>query len=411
MKKARLCYTITLVLCLIMLIPYGTFAQTHPAIGLAPDDGFPIWLTPLPDDYLPLRANQTSGLDWIATDTDENGNPRHYLLIADDSDDGAINLISVQESDGAPEIQFQRSHLTLPPPEVSMVPLEPGHGYDWEGICAHPWSDSVFLSQEGSVGEIGIYNAFLSPSGIRAGVGAYGRAGEVSILPGSLSFVRKLNMPGWSEAFGDRISDNMGIEGIACSENRLFLGLESPYEFADRLVDEMSTCLAVWRIDPADPANTGEMELPAIHDTADWENCLGFKIETICGLDAIDDNHLVGIDRDNACLFAVEFDDNGAFVDGRIFWLSTPGPAPRSSDGCPEIDHLPRLVRPSLESVAVVPDGEDAYFIYLAVDPWAPGWALLEHDWSCPGYEARLHSLLPALYRYSVTKEMLFPEI
>ena len=399
-----------LVICSIVVIPDGAYAQMHPAIGLAPDDGFPIWLTPNPDDYLPLRANQTSGLEWVAVDIDENGRQRHYLLIADDSDDGAINLIRVQMSDGSPEIEFIRSSLTLPPPEVSMMPLEPGHGYDWEGICTHPYSNSVFLSQEGYVGEIGIYHAIMTPGDVRAGEGAYGRSGE-STLPGHLAGVRKMELPGWSEAFGDRIADNMGIEGIASSPNRLFLGLESPYDFPSRLIDNLSTVLAVWKIDRLDPSSESEMELLAVHDTADWEECLGFRIETICGLDALDDNHIVGIDRDNACLFAVELDDDGGFVDGRIFRLSTPGPAPLPSDGCAEIDHQPRLVRPSLESVAIVRPRRayGTYYIYLAVDPWAPGWSLMEPVWSCPGYEARLHALLPALYRYTVTPDILFP--
>ena len=403
-------WSVSIAICTVLLMfPVDSPAQMHPTIGLAPDDGFPVWLTPDPIDYLPLRTNQTSGMDWIATDTDPNGLPRHYLLIADDSDEGSINVISVQSVCDDPSIVFHPTNLTLPPPEVSMIPIEPGHGYDWEAVATHPWSESIFLSQEGLPGEIGIYHAMLTPGDVRAGDNAAGPAGEVIMLPGHIANIRKLDLPGWNEAFADHLYENRGIEGIACSKNRLFLGLESPYEFPDRMISELSTVLAVWKIDSGDPSDMESSELLSIHDTANWEETLGFRIETICGLDAIDDNHIFGIDRDNACLFVVELDNAGDFVDGRIFRLATPGPEPLPSDECPDIDHPPRLVRPSLESVALVPDGDDSYFIYLAVDPWPPGWALMEEDWECPGYEARLISLLPALYRYSVPVDLLFP--
>jgi len=114
----------------------------------------------------------------------------------------------------------------------------------------------------------------------------------------------------------------------------------------------------------------------------------------------------------------VTFSDTGEFTGGRIFYLDTPGPGPLESDGCEEPVELPRLVKPSLESIALVPSGGTEitsfsvgvdYSIYVAVDPWAPGWALLTDEWRCENYESRLTDLLPAIYRYTVPFEVLFP--
>jgi hypothetical protein len=157
-------------------------------------------------------------------------------------------------------------------------------------------------------------------------------------------------------------------------------------------------------------------KLLAVHDTSTWASSLGYTVKTITGLDAIDNNHLVGVDRDSMRLFSVEFDDAGHLIGGRAFFLDAPGPAPLPSDGCPPLTGLPRLIMPALESVAVVPGrlddatGEPAeYRVYLAVDPWAPGWAVAGSEWDCPGYEARLRALLPALYRYTVSADVLLP--
>ncbi|MCK4720032.1 hypothetical protein KAU08_05215, partial [bacterium] len=179
---------------------------------------------------------------------------------------------------------------------------------------------------------------------------------------------------------------------------------------------QKSTILGIWEFDPDNFANEEDNELLAAIDTADWEPQLGCIIETISGLDAIDSHRLVGIDRDNQMLFALEFSDEYALISGRTFYLDCPGPEPVESDGCDDIDHSPDLIKPSLESVAVVPSSDpsqgdvEEYYIYLTCDPWGPGWGLNEPDWGCDGYEQRLRSLLPALYRYTIPADILFPE-
>ncbi len=406
------------IILIILLIPLTGSGQVeiNPAIGIAPDPGFPIWLTPDTSDYLPLAADQTSGLDWVATDLDDYGNPRHWFVMVDDARDGGLHLISLNVSDDNPEVHFHGANLSLPPPYLSMFPVDPAHGYDLEGISIHPWSGTVFIAQEGYMDETGIYNGKISVGDINSGDDAYGRGGDIESLPGYLPGPVRLDLPGWNEIFMDLFSDNIGIEGIACTEDRLFLGLESPYSFPERLVSERSTILAIWRIDPENPADMGNCELLAVHDTSDWAPVMGYTIETICGLDAVDNTHLVGVDRDNQRLFSIEFTESGEFADGKYFYLDTPGPAPLADDECPELEGLPRLFKPSLESVAVVPSVRPefvneltTYYIYLVVDPWGPGWTLVEQDWDCPSYEKRLTSLLPAIYRYSLTSEMLFP--
>lgn len=386
------------------------------ALGLAPDPGFPIWLTADPVNYLPLRTEQTSGICWVASDAPAAGHVRDWLILADDAYEGGIHLIDITGGSSVLRLTFHPTLLTPPPPEITGFPIDLEEGYDWEAICLHPWSRTVFLAHEGHEEEIAIYHGQATPGSRRAARGASGRAGPVYVLPGHLCNLHAVNLPGWDQAFGWAFRENLGIEGLACSEDRLFVGLESPGEFSERLSNELSTVLAIWKIDPENPGDEEACELLAIHDTADWAPSLGYTVETICGLDAIDSNHVVGIDRDNCRLFAVEFSDDGAFVRGTVFFLDAPGPAPLESDECPPLEGLPRLFKPTLEGVAAVPsslDGEwesSSYRVYLTVDPWAPGWALCESEWRCPLYERRLGNLLPALYRYTVPVSYMFPE-
>lgn len=409
-------FTVLFFSMLLMHQPLNAAGPAVAAIGLAPDPGFPAWLTPDIDNYLPLKTSQTSGLDWIASDIDSSGNPRVWFVMCDDAFEGGIHLVSIVDVQGQPEIHFHRSNLTLPPPDITRIPVEPGHGYDWEGIAIHPWSNTIFLSQEGSLEEIAIYSGSITPGDVVPTDQPYGRAGEVDFLPGHIANVRAFDPPGFEATFSHLFYENLGIEGISCSEDRLFMALESPCDFATRIGNEKSTVLGVWQIDPANPLNLDKCSLLKIIDTAEWEATLGCKIETICGLDSIDSRHLIGIDRDNQLLFAVEFTEDYELRTGRIFFLDVPGPAPLEIDGCPELENLPQLMKPSLESVAVVPvydpNGEMVleYQVYLAVDPWAPGWTLNEPGWECEEYVQKLYDLLPAVYRYTIPADMLFTD-
>ncbi|MCX6647341.1 MAG: hypothetical protein NTY09_13430 [bacterium] len=341
-------FTALLVFFTLSTHPVHASDSATPALGLSPDPGFPAWLTEDVDNYIPLTSNQTSGLDWIASGIDPSGYSRHWFIICDDAFEGGIHLISVLDVPGRPEIHFHR-------------------------------------------------------------------AGKIDFLPGYIDNVTTFQPPGWDAAFGQLFTENQGIEGCALSEDRLFLGLESPFDFATRIGNEKSTVLGIWSIDPTDPTNMENCAPLKIIDTSDWEPVLGCKIETISGLDAVDSYHLVGIDRDNQLLFAVEFDENYNLMSGRIFFLDCPGPMPSESDNCTPLDHLPILMKPTLESVAVVPiyapdsDFICEYQVYLACDPWAPGWVLNEPDWNCDSYEQKLFDLLPAIYRYTVPADVLFP--
>jgi len=383
-----------------------------PSLALSPDEGFPVWLTPDTENYLPLVAHQTSGLDWIGC---EDG-VTDWLIAIDDIDNGRIHLLAIDD-DNEIEISFKNNSLTLPPPEISGLNVNSGNGYDFEAIAYHPWSDSIFLSHEGSISEIGIYHGKVSYRPCDENTGEIVTKSDDTInRPEYISSPILLELPGWDEVFGPYVGDNLGIEGMAVTEDRLFLGLESPFSFTERLLNEKSTIIAIWKIDPENPSDMGSCELLAVHDTSEWKDTYGYTIETVCGLDAIDSNHLIGIDRDSKKLFTSEFDNEGGFIGGRWIYLGTPGPAVLPEDGCEQVGYEPDLLRPSLESVCLVPAEEDPYYpdvpvyhIYVACDPWGPGWAISEPDWECEAYERRLESFLPALYRYTVSMDLLFP--
>ncbi|HDS29712.1 MAG TPA: hypothetical protein ENN67_01575 [Firmicutes bacterium] len=388
-----------------------------PIMGLSPDPGFPVWITADPENYLPLSASQTSGMSWYGSDKTPEGFHRDYMIIVDDDDIGGIHFIDITDTPSGPKLTFHYPDLTLPEPGVAGFRFR--SGYDWEAFSIHQSTKTFFIAQEGHADEIAVYHGRISPAPFRPdpNSGLSNNFGEIRMFPGSLTNIRKLNLPGWNEAFGGKFSDNIGIEGLACSDDRLFAGLESPYDYNTRIISECSTILAIWSINPSNPLDMENCELLAVHDTADWKKSLGFTIETICGLHAIDRNRVIGIDRDNLRLFAVEFDDSGNFIGGRIFILDAPGPAPLESDSCPPRESLPKLVKPSLESITAVPVYSDAesefpsaYKIYLACDPWAPGWRIADLTWGCPAYRDRLNALLPAMYRYTVSVRTLFPQ-
>jgi hypothetical protein len=103
-------------------------AQTNPTMGLPPDPGFPIWLTPDVENYMPLVADQTSGLAWVATDSPSGENYRDWMVAIDDVEKGGIHLISVSDGTDGLKLGFAKTELTLPPPKISGIPLEQGHG-------------------------------------------------------------------------------------------------------------------------------------------------------------------------------------------------------------------------------------------------------------------------------------------
>lgn len=383
-----------------------------PLMVLSPDPGFPMWLTPDVDSYLPLQADQTSGLDWIASEPLPNGEIRDWMIAVDDSDIGRIHIFNVTGNDLRSSIEFAESDMTLAPPSVAGFNFAKNHGYDWESIALHPWSGSIFLMHEGALSEMGLYVGRLSFNTDQIDASAGSKGDRLNSLPRYIFNIRKINLPGWNETFGGLFKDNLGIEGIACSSDRLFIGLESPFDFTQRLLEKKSTIFAVWEINSEDPSDMSECRLLSVHDTSQWESTLGVIPETICGLDALDNNRVVGVDRDNSVIFSIRLDDSGNLVGGRAFFLDLPGPAPLSSDNCPDLEGMPKLKKPSLESIAVIPRERESsqfeYCIYAVVDPWAPGWALMGTEWRCPCYEKKLNSLLPAIYRFTVLGADLF---
>ncbi|MCK4720893.1 hypothetical protein KAU08_09545, partial [bacterium] len=168
-QTTTLAVSIFIFFLIIGLHPAWANENFTPPVGLTPDPGFPVWLTPDIDNYLPLRTNQTSGLDWLGSDIDGNGSDRHWFIMADDYPDGAIHLVSIVDIPGLPEVHFHRSNLTPTPPEISRLPVDPDNGYDFEGISIYPWSDMVFISQEGTLDEISIYTGRISPGEIIPG--------------------------------------------------------------------------------------------------------------------------------------------------------------------------------------------------------------------------------------------------
>lgn len=269
-------------------------------------DGFPIWIK---DGE--KRSEQTSGITFITGDSISKN-----FLICDDV--GAIRKLKIKNNNVKLEnIEFSN---------FVKKQLEDFQKWDFEEIVFDRSTGEIYLSIEGNgpnyKNEVGIYKVKFKHNDINSN---------------EITSIEKINFSDWGK-ISRFTSQNIGFEGVGISTNRIFLGLEG-FQFGDIFLD--STMLYIL------DKNTKRL-IKEISTTS-------LNIHTICGLYAIDDYHILGIDRNQQSIFEIKFDKDYNIITSEISKLDLPVP------GNKELKYVA-----AIESITL----DDDNFIYVIDDPW-----------------------------------------
>lgn len=269
-------------------------------------DGFPIWLK---DDG--KRTDQTSGITFLGEKNNQN-----YFLICDDI--GKIYHMRLKHN----SIKLNTVGLSDKVEDF----LKKFEKKDFEEIIYDKFRNEVYLSFEGNgpdfLNEAGIYKLKFKNN---------------DFFEDEIIDIEKIDFPQWN-ILSKYLSQNIGFEGVGVSENRIFLGLEG-FQFGDLFLDST----VIYIIDKNSKSLIKELSTKKLN------------IHTICGLYAIDDFHLVGIDRNQQTFFEIRFDKN--YNIERIYTEKLNLPTPGKRD-------LKYVA--AIESITI----DQNNFVYVIDDPW-----------------------------------------
>lgn len=269
-------------------------------------DGFPIWLK---DGE--KFTDQTSGITFIGT---KDG--KKHFLVCDDI--GRIHRIT-----------FNGSNIKITTILFNNLVeefLKKFEKRDFEEIVYDKKSNQVYLSIEGNgsdyMKEVGIYKLSFKNN---------------NVFSDEIIGISKVDFSDWNE-ISKYTSINIGFEGVGVSDTKIFLGLEG-FPFGDFFLD--STMIYV--------IDKETKKLVRTISTKD------LKIHSICGLYAVNDYTIYGIDRNQQNFFEIKFDKN--YNVERCMTINLTLPIPGKKDL--------RYVA-AIESIAL----DDENFIYVIDDPW-----------------------------------------
>jgi len=282
-----------------------------------PIDGYPLWIM----DSSGNHTNQTSGIYYLGTQS-----AKKVFLTCDDV--GKINKLIIDESKTPPAIEIIEISFSNQVKDM----FSNFRKKDFEGIAFNKKRNKIYLSVEGYA-----YDK-KDPLIYKKHEGVY----ELSCNKDALKFdslltINKLKLP---ETIFEHTQDNVGLEGIALTENYLFFGLENCRNKFQNFTD--STFLYI--ID----RKTYEVKIISTKD---------LKISTVCGLFAANDFEVYGIDRNARGMFRILF--NPDFTVDDIETKEIDLQIPNHKD-------INQILGVAPESITF--DEQDN--IYITVDPW-----------------------------------------
>ncbi len=296
-----------LLLIFILFFSVGFYSfEVKVETKLNPLDGFPIWLKD--EDK---HTDQTSGITFIKSKGEEK-----YFLICDDI--GEIYHLKLKGK----KVYLNKVKLS----DKVQHKLKSFPKWDFEEIVYDKFTKKVYLSIEGNglnyAEEAGIYELKFKKN---------------AVLSDEIISIEKVNFPEWSN-ISKYFDQNIGFEGVAVSKNRLFLGLEG-FTWGELFLD--STVIFI--IDKNSNKLIREISTK------------GKNIQTICGLYAINDYHILGIDRNSKNLFEINFDKSYNYNSVKIYPLNLH--VPKNSD---------LTYTAALESITL----DDENYVFSVDDPW-----------------------------------------
>lgn len=286
--------------------------------GMLSVGNYPIWMK----DASGNRTDQTSGMTYAGS---ENG----YKTFVACDDIGKINRIRVNENVNPPALEITEIKYSA---EVQTL-FDKFKKVDMEDIYYDSANSKIYLSIEGHE-----YSSY-DPEIYKNKEGVYELTYNKDILTfDSVLTIRRLKLP--KEVYRYTF-DNVSFEGIALTEKYLYLGLENLQDSADTFTD--STMIYI--------IDRKTKELVKTINTREE------KISTICGLYAVDDYNLIGVDRNTRRMFYITFDEEFNIINTDLEEMDLMIPGHKD---------INKILGIAVESVTMDEDGN----IYCSTDPW-----------------------------------------
>jgi len=317
---------------------------------LEPAEGYPLWLI----DDNENHTDQTSGLTFIGI---KDG--KKNFVSCDDI--GKIHRILVDESESSPDLKI--SEITLS--ERVKEYLKPFDKWDFEDIQTDPVNNELYITIEGSG------SRKPDPMGFRKSEGIFRMEYNNDIFNTTeITNITKVDFPG--DVF-EHTRSNIGFEGLAISDNYFFLGLEN-VRFNDKFFTDSTV---IYICDKSTKAIVNRIYTSK------------YEIITICGLYAVSDRQLLGIDRNMRRIFMIDFNPDMTVKNVRLKELNMYVP------GYP---FLNQIVGIAPESVTMDNTGN----FYITIDPWREMYKVIESNKKSVdgGTLDKLTSFMPILFKY-----------
>jgi len=298
---------LTTVLVLIILSSLSCSGKIQ-KISIEKADKFPLWLKDGES-----HTDQTSGIVYLGKTSDGS----KTFLLADDI--GKLNYLEIDKNSAIRLTDINYSD------EVNQF-LKQFPKKDFEDLTYDKHTGDVYLSIEGNGKTfreyVGIYKLIFRNNDLHSR---------------ELISIKKVQITP-EDQFLKYTEKNIGYEGLAVDQKYLYLGLEAGNEIP--ILSENSYIFIV------------DKKTYRIIKQIDTKN---LAIRSICGLYAVDDNKLIGIDRNSKKIFYINFDDSLNIKH------SAETPVHTNIPLYPDLDYIA-----SLESITM----DDDKNIYIIDDPW-----------------------------------------
>lgn len=282
-------------------------------------DNYPIWMI----DKNGHQTNQTSGICYLGI---SKTNGLKQFAVADD--DGHIERIMIDEKQN--------------PPAITIIPVVLADTVekffkdfikkDFEEISYNKKSERLYITVEGFAQQ-------WKTRDFKLYEGVYEMTYDKDYYNfDTILTVKKLPMP---DTVFQYTQANCAFEGLGVTDNNFFLGLENIQTPQGSFTD--STLIYV-----VNRKNFNDIHYLMLKQ---------YKIVTVCGLYAKDDQNLYGVDRSSRNMFHITLDTNFNITDVKLIAMDLPIP------GHPDIDG--GITFP-IESITMDENGR----FYCTEDPW-----------------------------------------
>lgn len=316
--------------------------------------GFPIWMK----SPSGLYSRQTSGLFFIGRE----GSKKIFLSA---NDNGRIDKIYIDDSFTPPQIDVKILHFNV---ASTAKFFQDFPKLDFEDIVYDRITDKILVSIEGNSGLTD--NPAQKLVDFKDNEGVYEFSFNNTILTcDTLKNVRKITMPPEIYKY---TNDNLGFEGMAITDNFLFMGLENITDSVGQFTD--STYLYILDRKTNDVKTISSKKL---------------GIRSITALCAQDDYTLYGVDRESKAIFCVKFNPDFSVKDVRSKPFDLPMPMH------PDI-YMDKIS--GVEAIAL----DDEGYIYTNIDPWSDLYKpyFTPKNFLTQEEKDNITKLVPVLYKY-----------